>query len=108
MDWHTWALKLISPDTVATDVVTAGVTRVRAVSAGVVVDSVCDGAVDTGVVGAVVGAMVPLLNVADVVVVEVAGAVAACESLGTTPAVTSVLVGVALVFATGKNSHIAS
>ena len=86
-------------------VVTAGVARSTLTG---VADSVCDGAVDTGVAEAEVGAVVPLLGVAIVVEAEVVGAVAACESLGTTPAVTSVLVGDVLVFATGKNSHIAS
>ncbi len=73
-----------------------------------VADSVCDGAVDIGVAGGEVGAGVPLLDVVFVVGAEDVGAVAAGESLGTMPAVTSVLVGDALVFATGKNWHIAS
>ena len=120
IDWHTWAVKLFSAtvwvleaptetaDTIATDV-TAGITRVNVASAGGTVgDNVCDGDVDSGVVGAVGGAMVPLLGVADVEVVEIAGAVAACESLGTTPVVISALLDGALAFATGKNSHIAS
>ncbi len=83
--------------------VTAGTVAIVAMA-----DRVCDGAVGTDVAGAVVGAIVPLLDVAVVVVVEVAGAVAACESLGTALAVTGVLVGGAVVLATGKNSHIAS
>ena len=86
-------------------VVTAEVARSTLTGAA---DSVCVGAVDTGDAGAVVGAVVPLLDVGVVVGAEVVGAVAACESLGTAPAVTSVLVGDALVFATGKNWHIAS
>ena len=79
-----------------------------AVAIDVVADSVCDGAVDPDVAGALVVAVVPLLDVSVVVVAEVVGAVAACESLGTTLAVTGVLVGGAFVFATGKNWHIAS
>ena len=96
---------------VAVAVTTVGMcgdTLTSVVSADVVMDSVCDGAVDTGVVGAVGGAAVSLLDVAVVEVTEVGGAVAACELLGTAPAVTIVLVGDASVFATGKNWHIAS
>ena len=69
-------------------------------------DSVCDGVVDTGVAEVEAGAVVPLPDVVVVVEAEVVGAVAAGESLGTKPAVTNVLVGDVLVFATGKNSHI--
>ena len=64
--------------------------------------------VDAAVAGAAVGTVVPLLAVVVVVEAEDVGAVAACELLGTAPAVTSVLVGDVLVFATGKNSHIVS
>ncbi len=79
-----------------------------AVATVVVVDRVCDGAVHSDVAGAVVASVVPLLDVAVVAAAEVAGAVVACESLGTTPAVTGVLADGAVVLATGKNSHIAS
>ena len=102
-------MKLVAVS-VAAAVVTAGVggdTLTSVVPADVVTDSVCDGAVDTGAAGAVGGAAVSLPDVAVVGVTEVGGAVAACELLGTAPAVTIVLVGDASVFATGKNWHIA-
>ena len=100
----TWTAKLVEV-AAAAEVVTAEGAKSTPTGA---VASVCDGAVDSGVAGAGVGAVVPLLAVAVVVGAEVVDVVAAYESLGTTPAVTSVLVGDMLVFATGKNSHIVS
>ncbi len=72
------------------------------------VDSGSDGAVYIRVAGAVVEAVFPLLDVVVAIVSEVAGAVAACESLGTATAVTSTLVDDVLFFVSWKNSHIAS